>query len=376
MDTLPRTSAPVSGLCKRSRGQAFVEFALILPLFLFLLLLAVDFGRLLFTYIQLNNVAREATAYAAANPGTDDFTLTGIAQREANVQAQRGESAISAAATCVDSTGGALLCKDAGGGTGAGNRITVSASETFSFLTPIIGSYWPGGLQVATSATAAVANYAPGGGTPPAECTTKPSTPGFTWSTPNNTSDNPILEVNAGISPNLPSPCQNIGYNWSFGGLSFDNYPYDPDREGVIQAYHYGNGGTYIVTLTVSNAAGDSPTVSQTITLGTVACKAPIATINVVPAAIYKKGVIDNWVASNGNNATKFTFDGRTSAFMADGKCLPEWSWVLGDGTTASTSMVTDKTYGNSYSGKTVTVKLTVKNIIDTDFTTVDLPLK
>ena len=51
-----------------SRGQAVVEFALILPVFLLLLLIAVDFGRLFFTYIQLNNTAREGAAYAAAQP--------------------------------------------------------------------------------------------------------------------------------------------------------------------------------------------------------------------------------------------------------------------------------------------------------------------
>ena len=63
------------------RGQGLVEFALIVPVFLFFLLLTVDFGRLLFTYIQLSNTAREAAAYAGFNPTTDDATLTTIALR-------------------------------------------------------------------------------------------------------------------------------------------------------------------------------------------------------------------------------------------------------------------------------------------------------
>ena len=48
------------------RGQALVEFALRgAPVMMVLLLLAVDFGRLFFTYIAVNNAAREATYYAS-----------------------------------------------------------------------------------------------------------------------------------------------------------------------------------------------------------------------------------------------------------------------------------------------------------------------
>ena len=55
-------------------GQAVVEFAIILPIFILLMLMAVDFGRFFFTYVQLNNSAREAVAYAAFNPTTDSAT--------------------------------------------------------------------------------------------------------------------------------------------------------------------------------------------------------------------------------------------------------------------------------------------------------------
>ena len=59
-----RDQRPASGLwC----AQALVEFALVLPLFLLLLLALVDFSRLLFTYISLTNGAREL-AHAAALP--------------------------------------------------------------------------------------------------------------------------------------------------------------------------------------------------------------------------------------------------------------------------------------------------------------------
>jgi hypothetical protein len=51
----------------RSRGQAMAEFALILPLLALLLVMAVDFGRVFYGWVSINNAARVGAAYAAAN---------------------------------------------------------------------------------------------------------------------------------------------------------------------------------------------------------------------------------------------------------------------------------------------------------------------
>src|SRR5512142_69595 len=48
------------------RGQSLVEFALVVPVFFFLLAGAIDFGRLFYTYVGVTNAAREGAAYAAA----------------------------------------------------------------------------------------------------------------------------------------------------------------------------------------------------------------------------------------------------------------------------------------------------------------------
>jgi Flp pilus assembly protein TadG len=367
---------------ERSLGQSLVEFALILPLFMFLLLLAVDFGRFFYTYIELNNMAREGAAYAAANPTTDNATLTTVALRESNVQSQRGEGTVTAAAACIDSSGASLACSSALGGAGAGNRVTVTVGETFTFLTPLIGNFWPGGLQVGTSATAAVAVYAASGGTPGVTCITRPPTPSFTWQSPNKILQPLFISVDAGASTSLPSPCHNVGYNWSFGGTSNANpaNPFDPNREGVTQDYEYATAGTYLVTLVVTNAAGDSPPATQSINLGTTPCNAPTATLTVSPAAILNSsGVATNWKAANngGNQATVFTFDGSTSAFMSDVACHPAWSWDLGDSTTpAPTTASVVHSYAHAWSGTTVQVQLTVTNDAGTSSTTVGIPLQ
>ena len=53
---------------KRSRGQALVEFAIILPVLALLLMLALDFGRVFFGWVALNNAARIAANAAAVSP--------------------------------------------------------------------------------------------------------------------------------------------------------------------------------------------------------------------------------------------------------------------------------------------------------------------
>jgi Flp pilus assembly protein TadG len=61
-----------------SEGQAFVELALVLPIFILLLVGAVEIGRLAYASIEVSNAARAGVAYAAQNHIT--------AQDSANIQ--------------------------------------------------------------------------------------------------------------------------------------------------------------------------------------------------------------------------------------------------------------------------------------------------
>jgi hypothetical protein len=66
-----RRLATLPLLLRRSqsrRGQALVEFALVLPILILLVVLAIDVGRVFFTSVSLNNTTRVAANYAAANP--------------------------------------------------------------------------------------------------------------------------------------------------------------------------------------------------------------------------------------------------------------------------------------------------------------------
>ena len=52
---------------KSTKGQSLVEFALILPLFMLIVLGIFDFGRAIYAYSALHNAAREGARYGAVH---------------------------------------------------------------------------------------------------------------------------------------------------------------------------------------------------------------------------------------------------------------------------------------------------------------------
>jgi Flp pilus assembly protein TadG len=153
-----------------------VEFALILPLMLLMLLIALDFGRLFFTYIQTANAAREASNYAAAHAvdyqaGTMTFADYNTAAVnagliEANIQTQAGATTpmdISAPLCFTPGSPPATIdCasapQDGPAATGIGNQVSVTVTQQFTFLTPLIGNFFGGSLNLSATATATVLN--------------------------------------------------------------------------------------------------------------------------------------------------------------------------------------------------------------------------
>ena len=61
---------------RRDRGQALMEFALVIPLFLLLMVALFDLGRAVFAYNTLTNEAREGARLAIVNQD-----LTSIIER-------------------------------------------------------------------------------------------------------------------------------------------------------------------------------------------------------------------------------------------------------------------------------------------------------
>ncbi len=249
------------------RGQALVEFALVLPVLLLLTLVAVDFGRLFFSYIQVNNAAREGAAYGAGNP-TDTTGIVTHATQEADAQAQAGEGTLGVTTSCADPTDAPISCANALGGSGTGNTITVSVSEPFTFLTPLINNMFGGSFQLGTSATAAVAEWAPGTGETSGNCTTPP-TAVFAATVAGLT-----VTLDASSSSPTSGMCAISGYNWDLG----DGLDPFPPVTGKQTSYTYASAGTYSITLEVTNLAG-SNTTTQSVTVGVAKASPTLATV-------------------------------------------------------------------------------------------------
>ncbi|HYK94336.1 MAG TPA: TadE family protein [Candidatus Dormibacteraeota bacterium] len=123
-----RISRRLGRLHGRRRGQALVEFAIVLPVLMVMLLMAIDFGRLFFGWVATQNMARIAANYAANDPA-------GPWGLGSTYQAQINHDAVSI--NCIPpASWPAPTFID--GGTNIGQRVQVNLSCGFRVLTPII----------------------------------------------------------------------------------------------------------------------------------------------------------------------------------------------------------------------------------------------
>ena len=238
----------------RRRGQSLVEFAIVLPIMLFLTVIALDFGRVYLGWINLQSMSRIAANLAANNPTA--WQGGGDAEVQAKYQNQIRNDA--AATNCqLPTVGGVTTApnptfSDTGGNGAAddiGDSAKVQLSCTFNLITPGIRDIFGGTIAVSTSSVFPVKSgmTAGGGG-------------GGTGSPPNAafTGDTTV----APSSMSCVAPCTIVfrdtsggsptSWLWDFNDGSPNSTLQDPlDHIFVLP-------GTYIVTMTATNALGTS----------------------------------------------------------------------------------------------------------------------
>ena len=74
---------------RRTRGQALVEFALVIPLFLLMLVALFDLGRAVFAYNTLTNAAREGARLAIVNQDLDSIIDRAKSSRRSSSSTRR-----------------------------------------------------------------------------------------------------------------------------------------------------------------------------------------------------------------------------------------------------------------------------------------------
>ena len=104
---------------RRERGQALVEFALVLPIFLILVLGIVDFGWALRSWITVTNSAREGARMGAVGATCDD-----IKQRAVDTSADL----LTLSDVTVENCRG-----------DPGTSVVVTVTYDYSFITPLGG---------------------------------------------------------------------------------------------------------------------------------------------------------------------------------------------------------------------------------------------
>jgi hypothetical protein len=125
-----------------SRGQGLVEFAIILPFLMLVLLMAVDFGRVFFGWVGLANASRIGASYAAAHP--DAWGVPGDAGQRDNYLDQ-----ILADANALNCTlPGTIPAPAFPDGTDLGDSAQVTLTCQFSLMTPLVSQILGGTITI------------------------------------------------------------------------------------------------------------------------------------------------------------------------------------------------------------------------------------
>ncbi len=119
-----------------TRGQAIVEFAIVFPVFILLVMMIVDFGRVVWYDNAISNGAREGARYAIINhPSRDDPAIRQYVREKAvGVPLVDADITITPAVTRI-----------------ARDPVKVSISYQFTPITPMVGDLIGGSVTLDAS---------------------------------------------------------------------------------------------------------------------------------------------------------------------------------------------------------------------------------
>ena len=323
---------------ERSRGQSIVELALIAPVMLLIIMVGLDFGRVFLGWVNLNNTARIAANFAAANAtamaGTGTIHDDAVARYEALIQAD--------ATTINCKLPNPIPEPTYPSGTDLGGLAHVALDCDFGVITPIISSILGSTVTVSASSdfpirSGIVADVPPGGGgTVKALFNVNPGTGTGSGTTP-------LVVTYTDVSTGSPT-----SYDWDLNG------------DGVTDSTQIGNSpspltysftvpGVYFASLTVSNGTS-TDTATQVITVN--APPGPVVAFTVNPStsgtAPFAVTFTNN---STGANPLTYAWDFDTAAGVTVDSTAKNASHTYNTaGTYIVTLTVTDKN-GTSNSG-------------------------
>ena len=130
-----------TGRRRKARGQALVEFAVVIPLFALLVMALLDFGRVVYAQNTVAQAAREASRVGVVEP-SDDST------KYAKIRGAAKSMSPGLGLTDADIAG--LGCADCfySDFAGPGGRVVVTVSKQIDLLTPLLAQVLGGSFTV------------------------------------------------------------------------------------------------------------------------------------------------------------------------------------------------------------------------------------
>jgi hypothetical protein len=348
-----------------TRGQALVEFAIVLPLLVVLLVMAIDFGRVFFGWVGLHNAARIAADYAART--SDSWPAGTGGSIGAQARDRYFDLVISdlTAVNCspdpngdVPWTAGAIpgpTFLNPDGSTGGdvkepGDHAHVTLTCSFGLVTPLAEAILGGRVQLSADAYFAI-----NGTTAVSFPTAVPlPTPTPAPTPPPGPSDCEVEDY-TDLSPNA---AENL---WDAAGFTGDFNKTQPGNSWTIQSQTLAP-GMHPCGASITVSPGASLTPAPTPTPGgptPVPCAAPTASFTAVP--------------TSGRKPLSVQF---TDTSTAPPACpITTWNWDFGDGSPDGTTQNVGHVFtynGNAPSRQfTVTLTVTSSSGSDTEVTTI-----
>jgi Flp pilus assembly protein TadG len=126
-----------------------MEFILVAPLYFLLTFAVIDFGRMFFVQMSVQQAIQEAARYASTGNHLPDPNNPGRNLSRVNsIVAEVQQAAIGANVTSVQISS---LAGGAGSAGGPSDTVTVSVTTNLQLMTPMVASFFPNGIYTFTS---------------------------------------------------------------------------------------------------------------------------------------------------------------------------------------------------------------------------------
>lgn len=202
-----------------SRGQGLVEFALVLPVLLLVLLFAIDFGRLFNAAVTLNNAARVGANYAATHPyAWDAIPSSTDVEQKADYRGEINREFAGTACLLLNGRGEPDLGPPdpsfPDDSLAFGDSAKASLTCLFTPITPLIGLVVGNAVPISASAVFPIRTGVPGEAPPLPPCFNQTTVPDIEGA---KIADANILLAAANLvglgSPTWPDPPNNRVHN-------------------------------------------------------------------------------------------------------------------------------------------------------------------